>query len=265
MKKYLIFIIALLFAAGCSEEKSSNPQLGSFDRTMYKVKVDEVPMPLGGIEAIQKNIVYPQDAKEKGISGRVMVQAYVDETGKLDKVDIIQSDLFGSDKSEKVQTSDSSLIAAAINAIKNTEFKPGKLDGKNVKAQVVIPILFKLEKDKLTATSNDSLKKKLYDNNPDYFVVVEEMPSIKGGINELMKNIVYPAEAKQKGIQGKVYVHVLVDEEGNVVEANSAKEADPLLVEAAIKAIEKTKFNPGKQKGKPVKVQVVIPVSFKLK
>ena len=34
--------------------------------------------------------------------------------------------------------------------------------------------------------------------------------------------------------------------------------------EMAVDAVKQTKFNPGKQKGKPVKVQVTIPIVFKL-
>ena len=99
---------------------------------------------------------------------------------------------------------------------------------------------------------------------PVYFVAVEEMPVPIGGISGIQKRIVYPEIAKRAGIEGKVLVLAFVDESGNVTKAEVIKGIGLGCDEAAIDAIVQTKFTPGKQRGKTVKVRVTIPVTFKL-
>lgn len=106
--------------------------------------------------------------------------------------------------------------------------------------------------------------KKIVEEEPVYFVAVEEMPEPVGGIGEIQKKIVYPEIAKRAGVEGKVYVLAFVDESGTVTDAKIIKGIGAGCDEAALDAVKKTKFKPGKQRGKPVKVQVSIPVVFKL-
>jgi len=106
--------------------------------------------------------------------------------------------------------------------------------------------------------------KKIVEEEPVYFVAVEEMPEPIGGISEIQKKIVYPEIAKRAGVEGKVYVLAFVDEAGIVTDAKIIKGIGAGCDEAALNAVKKTKFKPGKQRGKAVKVQVSIPVVFKL-
>ncbi|MDT3696646.1 MAG: energy transducer TonB [Ignavibacterium sp.] len=106
--------------------------------------------------------------------------------------------------------------------------------------------------------------KKIVEEEPVYFVAVEEMPEPIGGIGEIQKKIVYPEIAKRAGVEGKVYVLAFVNEQGTVTDAKIIKGIGAGCDEAALDAVKKTKFKPGKQRGKPVKVQVSIPVVFKL-
>ena len=99
---------------------------------------------------------------------------------------------------------------------------------------------------------------------PTFFVAVEEMPQPIGGLQEIQKKIKYPEIAKRAGVEGKVFVRAFVDENGNVVNAEVVKGIGAGCDEAALDAILKTKFTPGKQRGKPIKVQVTVPVLFKL-
>jgi len=106
--------------------------------------------------------------------------------------------------------------------------------------------------------------KKIVEEEPQYFVAVEEMPEPIGGIGEIQKKIVYPEIAKRAGVEGKVYVLAFVDESGTVTDAKIIKGIGAGCDEAALDAVKKTKFKPGKQRGKAVRVQVSIPVVFKL-
>lgn len=105
---------------------------------------------------------------------------------------------------------------------------------------------------------------KKVEEEPQYFVAVEEMPEPIGGIAAIQSKIVYPEIAKRAGVEGKVYVLAFVNEQGEVTKAEIIKGLGAGLDEAALKAVKTTKFKPGKQRGKPVRVQVSIPIVFKL-
>ncbi len=98
----------------------------------YSVAVEQMPSPIGGIGAIQKNIVYPENAKRAGIEGRVFVKAYIDKTGSVAKAEIIRGIGAGCDE-------------AALEAVRKVKFTPGIDNGKHVNVQVTVPILFKLQ------------------------------------------------------------------------------------------------------------------------
>ncbi|HSW55362.1 MAG TPA: energy transducer TonB [Ignavibacteriaceae bacterium] len=97
-----------------------------------------------------------------------------------------------------------------------------------------------------------------------YFVAVEEMPEPLGGLKSIQEKIVYPEIAKRAGVEGKVFVKAFVDETGMVTSAEIVKGIGAGCDEAAIDAVLQTKFSPGKQRGRPIKVQVTIPIVFKL-
>lgn len=99
---------------------------------------------------------------------------------------------------------------------------------------------------------------------PTYFVAVEEMPEPIGGIKAIQEKITYPEIAKRAGVEGKVYILAFVNENGDVTKTQLIKGIGAGCDEAARDAVMKTKFKPGKQRGTPVKVQVSIPIVFKL-
>ena len=92
----------------------------------------------------------------------------------------------------------------------------------------------------------------------------EIMPSPIGGIEGIMSKIVYPEIAKKAGLEGRVFIQAFIDKHGNVTKAKVIKGIGGGCDETALKAIEETKFYPGKQGGKPVNVQITMPVFFKL-
>jgi len=99
---------------------------------------------------------------------------------------------------------------------------------------------------------------------PSFFLAVETMPAPIGGIGAIQKRIVYPEIAKRAGVQGRVFVKAFVDETGIVRKAVLIKGIGAGCDEEAIKAVKATKFTPGEQRGKPVRVQVSIPIVFRL-
>jgi protein TonB len=98
----------------------------------------------------------------------------------------------------------------------------------------------------------------------EIFMVVENQPQLKGGMRSLQKAVEYPEFAKKAGIEGRVIVQFVVDEQGNVQNPKVTRGVHKLLNKEAIKAVKEQKFKPGKQRGEAVKVQMSLPVTFRL-
>lgn len=103
----------------------------------------------------------------------------------------------------------------------------------------------------------------------EIFMVVEEQPEPEGGIQEFYKyvseNLKYPTEARQKGVEGKVFVQFVVNTDGSLAEVKAIKGIGSGCDEAAVSVIkEAPAWNPGKQRGKFVKVRMVMPITFRL-
>ena len=75
----------------------------------------------------------------------------------------------------------------------------------------------------------------------------------------------YPEVARKAGLEGRVIVAAIVDENGNVIQATIHSSTNPIFNEAALEAAKKMKFKPARQKDIPVKVKVLIPFVFKLR
>lgn len=103
------------------------------------------------------------------------------------------------------------------------------------------------------------------EEEPEIFVIVEQMPELIGGLPELQKKIHYPEIAKKAGVEGRVIVQFIVDEQGNVIDPIVQRGIGAGCDEEAIRAIQQAKFKPGKQRGKAVRVKMSLPISFKLK
>ncbi len=99
---------------------------------------------------------------------------------------------------------------------------------------------------------------------PAFFVAVEEPPQPIGGLANIQSKIVYPEIAKRSRVEGKVLVQAIIDENGNVAKAKVIKGIGSGCDEVALNAVKGTKFTPGKQRGKNVRVQITIPIVFKL-
>ena len=113
---------------------------------------------------------------------------------------------------------------------------------------------------------------KSVDGEDEVFLMVDEMPQFMGGAlttfrNLVMQNVRYPEEAMNKGIEGMVLVRFCVDKDGYIKEDMTGiiKSPDRLLSDEVLRVLNSSpQWVPGKQKGKNVIVQFVLPVNFKL-
>jgi periplasmic protein TonB len=102
------------------------------------------------------------------------------------------------------------------------------------------------------------------EEEPEIFVVVERMPEPRGGMQAIYDRVRYPEIARKAGIEGRVVVQFIVDEQGNVVNPTVIRGIGGGCDEAAIAAVQGVRFTPGMQRGRPVKVQFQLPIVFRL-
>ncbi len=77
---------------------------------------------------------------------------------------------------------------------------------------------------------------------------------------------VYPRMARERGIEGRVLLMVVVDEKGKVEDAVQVLDSVPMLDQAAIDAVHRWSFTPGRDAaGNPVRVKLQVPVRFTLR
>ena len=99
--------------------------------------------------------------------------------------------------------------------------------------------------------------------------VIDQMPEFPGGMDKLLQfindNMQYPAKAQTEGIQGRVAVQFIVDEDGYIIEPNIVRSVEPSLDNEALRLIKMLpQWKPGTLKGKAVKVKYTVPVTFRL-
>lgn len=100
----------------------------------------------------------------------------------------------------------------------------------------------------------------------NFFLTVEEMPELKGGLASIQRCVNYPERAQKAGIEGRVIVQFIVNEEGKV-EGNNTKVVRGIgggADEEAVRCVKKAEFKPGLQRGQTVRVQFSLPVVYNL-
>jgi TonB family protein len=100
-------------------------------------------------------------------------------------------------------------------------------------------------------------------------IKVERQAQFPGGnikINDfLSKNITYPEDAREQGVEGRVLVTFVIAEDGKISDAKVAKKVHPSLDAAALAAVKKMPvWEPALVEGKPIKSMYTIPVIFQL-
>jgi len=229
MKK--IFLLTLLIASAISlfAQQQDTNKFQKPDESGY-IEVDKAP------ETIKPPApVYPPEAKIQAIEGKVFLKILIDEQGNVIK--------------EKIERGVNKLLDnSALEAVKSAKFSPALIKDNPLKVWVTIPISFNLN-------VNES------EGEPDMnkFVKAEEMPQM---ITQVQPQ--YPDELKKNNIEGKVFVKLLIDKEGNPKKAVVIKSDNEALNKLSIDAAMESKFTPAKIKNEPLAIWVVVPYRFSL-
>ena len=101
------------------------------------------------------------------------------------------------------------------------------------------------------------------------FVVVEQDPQYPGGYEAMYKflasNIVYPKQAKENGVTGKVFVSFVIEKDGSVTNVKLVRDPGCGLGEEAVRVVKMMpRWKPGMQRGTPVRTQFMLPINFEL-
>lgn len=103
----------------------------------------------------------------------------------------------------------------------------------------------------------------------EIFQFVEDQPTPLGGMKAFYayvgKNMKYPAQARRMGIEGKVYITFVVGKDGALTDIKVLKGIGAGCDQEAIRVLSGApKWKPGKQRGRPVRVRMQLPIIFKL-
>lgn len=181
--------------------------------------------------------VYPEGALRDKIQGAVVLEAIMDESGRVTDV--------------RVATSATPLLdKAAIDAVKQWQYQPFLVNGKAQKVLFTVTITFALKAEaKAESSGSDALTRLHGSDRPRKIKDVRP---------------VYPEEAVQKRIEGVVVLEATLDERGNVSNIRLVSPASPLLDQAAMTALAQWQYEPYRIKGKPVKVVFTVTMNFAL-
>lgn len=128
----------------------------------------------------------------------------------------------------------------------------------------------------VTEENSDTLSKKdeqppinPNENDPELLTIVEQLPQYPGGMSQFVKwlteTLVYPDQAMKRKIQGKVVISFIVEKDGSLSNLKVAKGAHRLLDAEAMRVAKlMPKWEAGKNKGKPCKTLVNLPIVFQL-
>jgi TonB family protein len=220
IKTILVLLIMLFMAHGMGMAAAEGPL--ALDEKAERPKLVK-----------RVNPVYPPEAVEQKIQGRILVEAVTSTEGKVIKVDIIPQ-----------EPRQPLLEAAALEAVKQWEYEPFLVEGKPKEVKFTVVITFRL--------NGDAKVEK---------IAPVERPKL---VNRVAP--VYPPEALKEKIQGLVKLEVHIDETGAVSQVipDPEHQADPLLAEAAMAAVRQWRYEPYLKDGKARPAAFKVMVTFRL-
>lgn len=216
------------------------------------VVVEEQPEYPGGLEAMMKflsdSIVYPDEAKAKGIQGRVICNFVVMKDGSIDDVNVVRG-------------VDPLLDAEAVRVLKSMPaWKPGKQRGQAVNVRYTLPLEFRLDNKPLSEEKKEELQR-----IKDSFVEAEFPGGESAYFKYLTESIKYPVIAQENGIQGLVLARYRILSNGKVEFIDITNGADPLLGREVQRIIEgMPDWTPSRIDGKGTTSVATLTVQFRL-
>ena len=211
----------------------------------------------GGQKALERwldrHVQTPSQVEVDGIVGEVVAALRIESDGNVSGYRIIKGLEGCNNEARRV-----------INTMPH--WKPASIPGKGPVASIVtvsIPFMA------LAVTGYEEEGEMPEDDQSDVFVIVDEEPQFPGGQEALYKwleeNIKYPEQAKENGIEGKVYVTFVIEKDGSITIAKLLRDIGGGCGAEAVRAVKTMpRWIPAKQRGETVRVQFNLPITFTL-
>lgn len=225
----------------------------------FLCSIDICPEPVGGIDEIEENIVYPELAKQYNLEGTVLILAKISKRGVPTEINVIKSLGLGCDE-------------AAIEAVKKTKFIPGNNKGEEVDSEVSFSLNFRIpkvdedriaqNKEYLSNAEQNSMTKNEEEKTRRFITCnADECPEPEEGIIGLLNKLRYPPHAKRNKVSGDVILSAKINELGFVISTEIVKSLGSGCDEAAQSAVIKTQFKPAKSNGIEIEstAEIIIP------
>jgi TonB family protein len=158
--------------------------------------------------------VYPPAAKKAGIQGEVRLHVTIDKDGSVKDVQVLSGD--------------PQLSEAAVAAVRKWRYAPS--DDTDI---TIVTLNFALDNGGVSAPADRDTKEALSLSKPAYQPITKITP-------------VYPLAAKKAGIQGIVVLRATIEKDGSISDLKPLR-GDPLLVKAALDAVQKWRYAPGEK------------------
>ncbi|GEM_PF-7020623 len=240
-------ILSSMIGSGIFE--TSPPKMMYSDKPFNYIPYEDPPEPINPIVP-----EYPESAKKLGIEGIVVLEVYVYADGTIGQIKVIKSLMAGP----------GGLNEAAINAVKQWKFQPGKSGGKPIDTSVIIPIEFTLPKQ--DKEFNDWINPDTKGREFDYqYNDIPPQPIVNNSVKKYF--IPYPDSLTKRKIEDGVKFVIDVYKDGvihKIVYVRPIKSGMGGLSKIALDTIKGWKFEPGTRNGKPIDTSADITVGFVL-
>jgi protein TonB len=125
------------------------------------------------------------------------------------------------------------------------------------------------EETKIQAVEVVEAPKQIEEETEEIFTIVEVTAEPKDGLaafyQSIAEQIKYPSQARRLRVEGKVFVEFVIGKDGKITEVKAVKGIGAGCDEEAVRIIQNSPpWNPGRQRGKPVRQRMVLPIIFKL-
>ena len=199
------------------------------------------------------------EASKNGVQGKVWIHLLISETGEVESADIVSGD--------------PDLARAAMEAMKKWKFRPYIRDGKPVKVSTKMPFDFAFQNKITDAAVPPDPSANAPASSTEAAGTAGEGSSgslsrklrVSSGVAEGLKvhDVVpmYPIEARQAHIQGEVILQATIGKDG-LIHNLRAVAGHPILVKAAMGAVEQWRYRPYIFQGNPVEVETTVKVVF---
>lgn len=258
------FFIAFLMAFGTLWVSAQENYPVSTSNKIVK-EPDVMPMFTGGSgemnRFISRTLQYPADARERNAQGLVVYTFVVEKDGSLSNFDIIHR-------------ADSSLNREALRILQAMPlWRPARHKGEIVRAESYVPMYFRLSSGARTASAarqaQPVAKQDKEIENEMIFSIVDKMPEYEYGPNALNgfieKQLRYPVDARQEGIEGRILCSFIVRKDGKISNVEVVQGLHPSLDREAVRVLSlMSPWIPGQNNSENVNVKCLLPIDFKI-